>query len=252
MSLEIENLSKSFGAVKAVDDVSLYVGQGELVGIIGRSGAGKSTLLRLINLLERPDRGEILWNGQDVSKLRGEDLRAWRTSCAMIFQEFGIIDRLDVITNVLIGRLSSTGTVRSLFKSFAQADRASAILELDRLGLSDIALQKAGTLSGGQKQRVAIARAMMQSPNLLLADEPVSSLDPANTKSVMDGLLQINRDHGAIVLVNIHDVDLAVSFFDRIIAMDQGRIVFDGPAHELTYDLRASVFGLEAEEKGAA
>lgn len=243
MALKIRNLSKSFGATRAIDDVSLTIEEGELVGIIGRSGAGKSTLLRLTNLMERPDAGEILWRGENVAALRGRQLHAWRKRCAMIFQDFGLIDRMDVITNVLAGRLSTTGLIRSLTKSFPQSDRADAILELDRLGIAQTALQRAGTLSGGQKQRVAIARAMMQAPDILLADEPVSALDPANTAAVMETLSRINRERGVTVLINIHDVELARSVCRRIVGLASGRVVFDGPPADLTPEAQSAVFG---------
>lgn len=252
MTLVLRNLSKSFGTVKAVDDVSLTIEEGEVVAVIGRSGAGKSTLLRLINRLETADSGAMSWQGAPVLGLRGNALRQWRTSCAMIFQHYGLVDRLDVITNVLLGRLSSTGLLRSLTKSFSREDRARAILELDRLDLAAAALQRAGTLSGGQKQRVAIARAMMQTPGILLADEPVSALDRANTKAVMDALVQVNRERGTTILINLHDLALATSVCDRIIAMAEGRVVFDGPAEALTADKQATIFNLDMDAAEAA
>ncbi len=247
MTLDIDNLYKSFGPVRAVDGISLTVKEGEFVGIIGPSGAGKSTLLRLINQLERADAGSIAWDGEDVSRLRGQALRRWRTNCAMIFQHYGLVERLDVITNVLVGRLSSTGFFRSVMKTFPREDRARAILELERLGLHEAALQQAGTLSGGQKQRVAIARAMMQEPSILLADEPVASLDPANTRRVAETLLQINRERGVTILVNLHDLSLATSICQRIVGLSQGKVVFDGPPSALTQERRTAIFGLSEE-----
>lgn len=247
MALEIRALAKSFGTVRAVDGIDLTVSAGEFVGIIGPSGAGKSTLLRLINRLEKPDTGTITWHETDVSKLRGYDLRLWRTACAMIFQHFGLIDRLDVVTNVLVGRLSRTGFFRSVLKTFPREDRARAILELHRLGLAEAALQRAGTLSGGQKQRVAIARAMMQEPDILLADEPVASLDPANTKVVCDTLIEINRSRGTTILINLHDINLARTICNRVVALSRGRVVFDGPSADLTEDIEREIFSTPAQ-----
>lgn len=252
MTLEIKNLRKSFGDTHAVNGISLTIEQGELVGVIGRSGAGKSTLLRLINLMERPDSGEIVWRGEPVSNRKGPALRDWRKRCAMIFQDFGLVDRLDVITNVLAGRLSSTGFLRAMFKTFPASDRADAIMELDRLGIASTALQRAGTLSGGQKQRAAIARSMMQNPDILLADEPVSSLDPANTEAVMEALAEINRERGATILMNIHDIDLACSVCRRIIGLSEGKVVFDGSPADLTQQAQAEIFGVRRKSGAAA
>ncbi|MBP6546376.1 MAG: ATP-binding cassette domain-containing protein, partial [Phenylobacterium sp.] len=175
--LELHGVSKRFGETLAVNGVSFSCQRGELVGIIGRSGAGKSTLLRLLNRLADPTEGRITWDGEDVSRLRGRDLRQWRRRCAMIFQQFNLSPRLDVITNVLVGVVGERPLMSSLVKFFPAADRARAILELDALDMAGAALQRAETLSGGQQQRVAIARAMLQEPDLILADEPVASLD---------------------------------------------------------------------------
>ncbi|MGL4313508.1 MAG: phosphonate ABC transporter ATP-binding protein, partial [Sphingomonas sp.] len=178
--LELRNVRKHYGNKIAIDDVTLTIAAGDMVGIIGRSGAGKSTLLRLINRLTEADAGEIRWQGRDIAALNGRSLREWRAHSAMIFQRFNLVDRLDVITNVLIGSLHRRPSFASLIKYFPAEDRARAILELDRVNMADKALQRAETLSGGEMQRVAIARAMMQQPGLLLADEPVSALDPFN------------------------------------------------------------------------
>ncbi|MEL6486617.1 MAG: phosphonate ABC transporter ATP-binding protein [Pseudomonadota bacterium] len=252
VSLKIERLNKSFGDNHVIRNLSIEIDEGEMVGVIGRSGAGKSTLLRLINLMEKPDSGIISWRGDSVAVFRGNALREWRARCAMIFQDYGIVDRLDVITNVLVGRLSSTGFWRSLIKFFKEADRADAITELHNLGLSQAALQRASTLSGGEKQRVAIARAMMQRPHILLADEPVSSLDPANSASVMEALKRINRDRAMTVLMNIHDVEIAKTYCDRIIGLAGGEVVFDGPPRQLTEECRAQIYGKPKPHRSAA
>ncbi len=243
--LRLHGVRKDFGSVVAVDGVSLDIGGGELVGIIGRSGAGKSTLLRLINRLLDPTRGAIQFGDVDVSALSGRELRAWRGRCAMIFQQFNLVERLDVLTNVLIGRVSEHGFVTSMTKSFTAAERTLAIQALDRLGLVPQALQRAATLSGGQQQRVAIARALVQNPKILLADEPIASLDPANATRVMDALRDINRNDGITVLVNLHTLDTARTYCDRIVAMRDGAVHFDGTPAALTGARVREIYGTE-------
>ncbi len=243
--LSLQNLSRQFGETRAVDKVTLNIRPGQFVGVIGRSGAGKSTMLRLINRLVDPSEGSILFEGTDITALKGKALRAWRRDCAMIFQQFNLVDRLDVLTNVLIGRLAEHGFLSSMALRFSDDERAMAIQALDRLDLVPQALQRAGTLSGGQQQRVAIAKALVQNPKIMLADEPIASLDPANATLVMDGLKTINREDGITVLVNLHTLDTARAYCDRIIAMRQGRIFFDGTAAQLTDDVVRDIYGLE-------
>lgn len=242
-NLTLSGLGRSFGSTRAVDGVSLDIGPGEFVGIIGRSGAGKSTLLRLVNRLVEPTDGRITFGGQEVTALKGRSLREWRRQCAMIFQQFNLIDRLDVLTNVLVGRLAAHGFASSMAMHFTDAERALAIQALDRLDLAPQALQKAGTLSGGQQQRVAIARALVQNPRILLADEPIASLDPGNATRVMDALRSINNEDGITVLVNLHTLDTARAYCDRIIGMRAGRVIFDGGAHQLTGDVVRDIYG---------
>ena len=244
-SLELSGLSRRFGKTTAVDDVSLSIEQGQFVGIIGRSGAGKSTLLRLLNRLIDPSEGKISFDGTDVTRLKGKALREWRRDCAMIFQQFNLVERLDVLTNVLIGHLSRRGFLSSMAMHFTDEERALAIQALNRLGMVPQALQRAGTLSGGQQQRVAIAKALVQNPKIMLADEPIASLDPANATLVMDGLKQINREDGITVLVNLHTLDTARHYCDRIIAMRFGRVMFDGAAEALSDDIIRDIYGLE-------
>jgi phosphonate transport system ATP-binding protein len=243
--LEIHSLEKRFGSVTAVDQVSLKIPDGQMVGIIGRSGAGKSTLLRLINRLAEPTGGQILYAGDDVSALRGRDLMAWRARCAMIFQQFNLVNRLDVITNVLLGRLNYHGFASAMLKRFTPAERAFAIRALDRLDIAQAALQRADTLSGGQQQRVAIARALMQEPKILLADEPIASLDPRNATVVMDALRAINREEGITVVCNLHTLDTARAYCDRIVGMANGAVVFDGPPAELTIQAAREIYGVD-------
>jgi phosphonate transport system ATP-binding protein len=261
--LELQALTRRFGATTAVDGVSLAVPAGQMLGIIGRSGAGKSTLLRLVNRLIEPSAGRILAEGRDVTALRGRALRAWRRDCAMVFQQFNLVQRLDVLTNVLVGRLAHQHGLRRvlvlLAGAFSAEERAMALAALDRFGLAEVALQRAETLSGGQQQRVALCRALLQEPRLILADEPIASLDPANARAVMEALRQVNRAEGITVLVNLHHLDTAREYCDRILAMQAGRVVFDGPPEALDaarvraiYGITEAEFAAEAAARAAA
>lgn len=241
--LTFAGVTKRFGDVTAVDDVSLRIEQGEMVGVIGRSGAGKSTLLRLINRLGEPDAGDIQWNGASILRLKGRALRQWRARATIIFQQFNLVPRLDVLTNVLLGTVATRPVLASLLKIFPAEARARAVIELDRLGMADTAFKRTQFLSGGQQQRVAIARAMQQDPQVLLADEPVASLDPVNAEIVMQLLRDINGERGITVIVNLHSLDIARRYCRRIIGMAHGRVVFDGPVAELTEAVVAQIYG---------
>jgi phosphonate transport system ATP-binding protein len=244
--LIIDGLSRRFGPKVAVDQVSLTIQPGSFVGVIGRSGAGKSTLLRLVNRLIDPSSGRITYDGIDVTDLHGKDLRDWRTRCAMIFQQFNLVGRLDVLTNVLMGRLNRTPSHRSLLNLWSEEDKAIALSALDQFDMAGLASQRAEQLSGGQQQRVAIARALVQQPDIILADEPIASLDPRNTRLVMDALARINREYGITVLCNLHSLDLARAYCDRLIGMAEGRVVFEGGPCDLTDDVSRQLYGLEA------
>jgi phosphonate transport system ATP-binding protein len=246
--LVVEGLTCRFGTKAAVDNASFSVAPGGFIGVIGRSGAGKSTLLRTINRLAPATSGRILFNGQDVTALKGKDLRKWRARSAMIFQQFNLIGRLDVLTNVLMGRLSDIPSWRSLFQLWPENDIAVAMSALEQFDMAQLAAQRADQLSGGQQQRVAIARAMVQEPEIILADEPIASLDPRNTKIVMDALLRINKHFGITVLCNLHSLDLARSYCDRLIGMAAGRVVFDGAPSALTEHIARELYDLEADE----
>lgn len=248
--LKVDELARHFATVKAVDRVSLEIPEGQMVGIIGRSGAGKSTLLRLINRLIEPTAGRFYAGGTDITALKGAELRRWRSRCAMIFQQFNLVNRLDVITNVLIGRVGHRATLPTLIKHFSPVERAMAIQALHRLDMDGQALQRAETLSGGQQQRVAIARALMQEPEILLADEPIASLDPRNATRVMDALRTINGEDGITVIVNLHHLDTARDYCDRIIGMAAGRVVFDGAPDDLSPALAHDIYGQESEDAG--
>ena len=245
--IEISGLRKTFGTVDALRSIHLSIPKGQMVGVIGRSGAGKSTLLRVINRLVEPTAGVISWNGQSVSSLRGNELRLWRARCAMIFQQFNLVPRLDVITNVLLGRVARHGTISSLLKLFTENERAMAVLALDRLDCASLALQRAETLSGGQQQRVAIARALLQEPEILLADEPIASLDPRSAILVMEALRKINREDGITVLCNLHTLDTARQYCDRIVGIAGGEVVFDGLPHRLTTEAVRHIYGVSAD-----
>ena len=242
---QMKNVSRHFGKKIAIDNVSFEIPSGQMVGIIGRSGAGKSTLLRMINRLAEPTSGSIFFDGQEVSNLNGAALRRWQRDCAMIFQQFNLVPRLDVLTNVLLGRLNHRSTLLSIMNMFTREERIMAIAALERLGIEQSALQQAGTLSGGQQQRVAIARALMQQPKVMLADEPIASLDPLNAKIVMDALRDINEKDGITVITNLHTLDTARNYCDRIIGMAAGKIVFDGGPNDLNGDAVQTIYGTE-------
>ena len=246
--LKLDRLTKSFKSRTAVNAIGLDIPEGQMVGIIGRSGAGKSTLLRMLNRLAEPSDGSIIFDGRDVTALKGRALLEWRATCAMVFQQFNLVGRLDVITNVMTGRLYRHGFVASMLQLFTDEDRARAIRALDRLGMAHTALQQADTLSGGQMQRVAIARALVQEPRILLADEPIASLDPLNAKIVMDALSTINREDGITVICNLHTLDTARTYCDRIIGLAHGNLVFDGAPDELTEAKAREIYGAESEE----
>ena len=249
--LKVEELVKDFGSTRAVDGISIDIPSGQMVGIIGRSGAGKSTLLRLVNRLIEPTNGRIEFEGREITSLRGNALRDWRARCAMVFQQFNLVHRLDVVTNVLVGRMRHRSTALTMLKHFSPEERAMAVRALDRLEMADFGLQRAGTLSGGQQQRVAIARALVQEPRMILADEPIASLDPNNARRVMDALRRINREDGITVLCNLHHLDTARSYCDRIIGMAEGRIAFDGAPAELDKRTMREIFGSEAFDDDA-
>ncbi len=226
-----------------MNGVDLQVPNGQMVAIIGRSGAGKSTLIRMINRLVDPSAGQIIFDDVDITALRGEALRRWRGQAAMVFQSFNLAPRLDVLRNVLVGASLEVAQLRRLVGSYPRAVRLRAARLLDELGLLDKALERAERLSGGQQQRVAIARALMQNPRLILADEPVASLDPHNSRIVMDALRRINRERGITVLCNLHSLEIARSYADRVIALRDGKVVFDGPPETLSSTVSNQIYG---------
>lgn len=246
--LSVKNLCKSYNAHQTVlNDISFDLHAGEMVGIVGRSGAGKSTLLHVLNGTHTATSGEMLSYPEvgmprDVSGLSGRALNQWRSECGMIFQDFCLVPRLDVLTNVLLGRLSQTSTLKSLFKVFSDDDRARAIALLEWMSMLPHAMQRAENLSGGQMQRVAICRALIQNPSILLADEPVASLDPKNTQRIMSVLREVS-EQGISVMVNLHSIELVKTWCTRVIGIAQGRIVFDGHPEHLSPDILQQLYG---------
>ncbi|MBI1384484.1 MAG: phosphonate ABC transporter ATP-binding protein [Rhizobiales bacterium] len=250
--LELKALTKRFGARTAVAATDLKIARGEMVGIIGKSGAGKSTLLRMINRLTEPSGGSIIWDGTDVTRLTGAAKRRWQRDCAMIFQQFNLVPRLDVVTNVMLGRLNGHGTFKSIFNIFGKDDIRDAVAALDRLGIASEATKRAEALSGGQQQRVAIARALMQEPQIILADEPIASLDPLNAEIVMKALREIHQRDGRTVICNLHTLDTARTYCDRVIGMRDGLVVFDGSSGALTREAAMEIYGAGDEFNEAA
>ena len=252
MVLDIRSVRRVFGDRTAVDGVSFDLSGAGFVGVIGRSGAGKSTLLRMINRLTDATSGAILFEGRDVLQLKGADMRAWQGQCAMIFQQFNLVPRMDVASNVMFGVLNRRSTLATMFNIWPDADVIRALEILDRLGIAEQAPKRAEALSGGQQQRVAIARALMQDPKIILADEPIASLDPMNAQIVMDALRRIHDEDGRMVIANLHTLDTARRYCDRVIGMRLGRVVFDGTPDQLTTGVARDIYGADASFSEAA
>ena len=250
--IQFEQVTKTFGTRTAVDTVSFSIDKPQMIGVIGRSGAGKSTLLRMINRLTPATSGRILFKGEDILSLKGATMRRWQRDCAMVFQQFNLVPRLDVVTNVMLGRLNGHGTFKSLFNIFGSDEVNTALAALNRLGIVQEAQKRAEELSGGQQQRVAIARALMQDPHMVLADEPIASLDPMNAKIVMDALREIHERDNKIVLCNLHTLDTARAYCDRVIGMRDGQMVFDGVPEDLTTDVAREIYGADESFNEAA
>jgi len=249
--LQIKNLTKIYdGGVKALDNVSFEVPDGEFLAVIGLSGSGKSTLLRCINRLIEPTEGQILWNGEDVTKASPEEMRRIRRKIGMVFQQFNLVHRSKVITNVLAGRLGYINPAWSFLNRFPKADMEKAIKQLERVGIADKANQRADELSGGQQQRVGIARALMQDPEMILADEPVASLDPVLAHSIMKHLEDINDNDGVTVLCSLHFLDLVHRYADRVVALNEGKLVFEGLPSEIDDQKFKDIYGRDAERIG--
>lgn len=244
--LEIKGLSKRYpDGFKALDDVDVTIEDGELVALIGPSGAGKSTLIRCVNRLVEPTAGSIRLADTELTTLNQSGLRKARRRMAMIFQSYALVERLTVMENVLSGRLGYVGFFQSLLRRFPQQDIDRAFELLEEVGLEGLHDRRADALSGGQQQRVGIARALMQQPDLLLVDEPTASLDPRTARQVMQLLADLCTEHGLAAIINIHDVPLARDYTDRILGLNAGRLVFDGPPSELTDEVLPEIYGGE-------
>ena len=249
--LEIKNLTKIYeGGVQALENVSFTVEKGEFLAIIGLSGSGKSTLLRCINRLIEPTEGHIIWNGIDITNANQSELRHIRRKIGMVFQHFNLVSRSPVITNVLAGRLGYVNPAMSLLNRFPESDIQAALKQLERVGIANQAYKQADELSGGQQQRVGIARAMVQEPEILLADEPVASLDPVLAHSIMQHLEQINKEYGVTVLCSLHFLDLVHRYADRAIALNMGQLMFDGAPSAIDDGKFKEIYGKEAERVG--
>jgi phosphonate transport system ATP-binding protein len=247
--LQIKNLTKIYeGGILALNNVSFEVPRGQFLVVIGLSGSGKSTLLRCINRLIEPTKGQILWN--DITAASQEELRRIRRKIGMVFQHFNLVHRSSVLTNVLSGRLGYVNPAWSLINRFPKTDVEKAMAQLERVGIADKAKIRADELSGGQQQRVGIARAMIQDPHIILADEPVASLDPVLAHSIMQYLEKINEEDGVTVLCSLHFLDLVHRYADRVIALNEGNLVFDGLPKEIDDQRFKEIYGQEAERVG--
>lgn len=254
MALHIQKLNKHFANCKhALRDINLTIADGEMVALIGASGSGKSTLLRMVAGLLVADAGPgsmIEVNGQCVQK-EGRivsDIRTIRSQVGFVFQQFNLVDRLPVLINVLVGRLHAMPWLRGVMGWFNAQERSAALAALERVGILDCHPQRASTLSGGQQQRAAIARTLVQGAKLVLADEPIASLDPESSRKVMEILSTIQREDGRTVIVSLHQVDMAIRYCPRVIALNQGQVIYDGPAAALTPALLRDLYGMQADE----
>lgn len=254
MALQIQKISKHFGNGKhALRDITLHIDEGEMVGLIGASGSGKSTLLRMVAGLLNADpvpgsrievNGRCVQSGGKIAM----DIRSIRSDVGFVFQLFNLVERLPVLLNVMVGRLHAMPWWRSAVRWFNQQERSMALDALRRVGIADCHAQRASTLSGGQQQRAAIARTLMQGARLVLADEPIASLDPESSRKVMEILSKIQREDGRTVVVSLHQVDMAIRYCPRIIALNQGQVVYDGPSSSLTPALLRDLYGMQADE----
>lgn len=241
--IKFENVDKVYpNGVKGLKNVSLEIKQGEFVAIIGLSGAGKSTLLRTINKMHDISSGNLSVNGQNVKELKGKELRAFRRKIGMIFQSFNLITRSTVIKNVLTSRVPELPLWKCILGIFSKEDKIVALEALDKVGILDKAYIRADQLSGGQQQRVALARTLAQNPEIILADEPVAALDPVTAKEVMNDFKRINKDMNISIIINIHHVDLALEYADRVVGIRNGEIIYDGSVSEVTEEILGQIY----------
>ena len=246
--LEAKALCKEYNGITALNNVSFSIRKGEFVSIIGPSGAGKSTLLRCINRMIEASSGQIIFDNQSVLSLRDKELRQLRTQIGMIFQHYNLVNRLSVVENVLHGRLGYKSTLAGILGNYTEEEKAQAFEILGRLGLEEHCYKRCDELSGGQKQRVGIARALIQDPKLILCDEPIASLDPSSAKTIMEYLKNINQNMGITCLVNLHQVDVALKYSDRIIGVRKGEIIYDGAPENLSEQTIYEIYGSKQGE----
>ena len=247
--IEFKDVSLVYpNGTQGLKNINLTIKEGEFVVIVGLSGAGKSTFIRSVNRLVTPTDGELLVDGDDILKYKGRDLRKLRTKVGMIFQNYNLVKRSSVMKNVVAGRLGHTGTLRSILNLYKKEDLALAYESLKRVNIEEKIYNRADELSGGQQQRVSIARVLTQKPKYILADEPVSSLDPPTAQQVMNYLKQINKEDNITTIVNLHFIDMAMEFADRIIGMRAGEVVFDGPASTVTEKTFEEIYGRAIRE----
>ena len=244
--IKFDNVNKIYpNGLHALKNINLEIQQGEFVAIIGLSGAGKSTLLRTVNRMHDITDGVLTVNGQEVNNLKGKELRKFRRGVGMVFQSFNLVTRTSVVKNVLTSRVPDMPLWKSIIGLYSKEDKVIALEALDKVGILDKAYVRADQLSGGQQQRVALARTLAQNPEIILADEPVAALDPITAVQVMDDFKRINEELNMSVLINIHHVDLALKYADRVIGIKAGEIVYDGPSSEVTHDVLTEIYGRE-------
>jgi phosphonate transport system ATP-binding protein len=249
-AVRVDRLTKTFKGIPALQDVAMQVKVGEMVALVGASGSGKSTLLRNINGLQLADRGTIEIFGsalQDGGKLHSK-ARHLRSRVGFIFQQFNLVNRLTVLENVLVGNLSQVSVGRSLFHAFSKAEKLRALAALERVGILEQAYKRASALSGGQQQRVAIARCLMQGAQVILADEPIASLDPESARKVMELLTHLNKEEGITIITSLHQVQMVRRYFDRAVALRDGIVRFDGPTVQMDDHQLNEIYGAAAEE----
>lgn len=247
--MSIENLNKEYSKGKSVlKDVNFEIKQGELLSIIGPSGAGKSTLLRSINRMIEPTSGKITFDKQNITNVKGRDLRNMRTNIGMIFQHYNLVDRLSVFENVMHGTLGYKNSLQGIFSLYTESEKEEAIDIITELGIEDHIYKRCDELSGGQKQRVGIARALVQKPKIILCDEPIASLDPSSSRVIMEHLRKICSEKGITVIVNLHQVDVAKNYSDRIIGLNSGEIVFNGHPTEINKEVIQAVYGTDFDD----
>lgn len=247
--IKFDNVNKVYpNGLHALKNINLEIQQGEFVAIIGLSGAGKSTLLRTVNRMHDITDGVLTVNGQEVNNLKGKELRKFRRGIGMVFQSFNLVTRTSVIKNVLTSRVPDMPLWKSIIGLYSKEDKVIALEALDKVGILDKAYVRADQLSGGQQQRVALARTLAQNPEIILADEPVAALDPVTAAQVMDDFKKINKELNMSVLINIHHVDLALKYADRVIGIKAGEIIYDGPSSEVTNDVLTQIYGRELSQ----